>query len=164
MIWDHVTWRWWRDGDNHWIHGLLPWFTLGPGRGLHPAVVRDEATDLDVYYVYRIKSNKISLSLSFPLSLCVGLSLTICLFLFRCVCVSLSVSLFVGLFVNVFLPRIPPEATKECSLMVDSRSSSFVTNYSRVGGSPRTQSKPGQESVNSVIVTMPPSTSRHVIP
>ena len=67
-------------------------------------------------------------------------------------------------FVNVFLPRIPPEATKECSLMVDSRSSSFVTNYSRVEASPRTQSKPGQESVNSVIVTIPPSTSRHAIP
>ena len=41
--------------------------------------------------------------------------------------------------------------------------SSFVTNYNRVGTSPRTQSKPRQESVNSVIVTIPPSTSRHVI-
>ena len=48
--------------------------------------------------------------------------------------------------------------------VIYSRSSSIVTNFSRVGASPRIQSKPGKESVNSMIVTMPPSTSRHVIP
>lgn len=64
-------------------------------------------------------------------------------------------------FVNVFLPKIPSEATKDCSLMVDSRTSSFVTNYSRNGATPRT-SKTKQDSVNPVNSAVPPSKTQHV--